>query len=223
MTQRDKILIVLAAAIAVLAGGWFFIAQPKRGDSRALDAQLTAARTELAGTASRAAQYRAARAALLKHPEVFTKAGRALPSRVAMPDLLRALTRTARGTGVSVNELTTGAGTSSTPGIGSVNLELGFGGNFLSLQRYLARLQRFVEVSSKDVAARGRLVSLDSVHLSAGEEKKGLSAKVSATVYVLQPGALSVGATPAAATTAAPAAASATPAPASTSTAGVTP
>ena len=150
-------------------------------------------------------------------------------NRVSMPELLRTLTRTARGTGVTIGDLTvaggsdssTGSASSATPGISSVGLQLSFNGDFLALHRYLERLQRFVQVSSKDVAARGRLVSLDNVQLSQGDG--GLSAKVGATVYVLQPGSL----TPGASTTAAPAAtaAPATPgaAPASPAPAAATP
>jgi hypothetical protein len=127
-----------------------------------------------------------------------------------MPELLRTLTRTARGTGVTMGELTVGAGdsaaTASSPGITSVGLQLSFDGDFLALHRYLERLERFVQVSSKDVAARGRLVALNNVQLTNGND--GLTAKVGATVYVLQPGALTPGAT----TTTAPAAGSTPPA-----------
>jgi len=228
--SRDKFLLGVVAVIAVFAGAWMLVIQPKRQDARKLETQITAARTDLAGVSARAAQYRAARERLLHHPQAFAKAGRALPNRVSMPELLRTLTRTARGTGVTIGDLTvsggssdSGAGSTSstTPGISSVGLQLSFNGDFLALHRYLERLQRFVQVSSKDVAARGRLVSLDNVQLSQGDG--GLSAKVGATVYVLQPGSL----TPGASTTAAPAAtaAPATPgaAPASPAPAAATP
>src|SRR5205085_6510925 len=129
-----------------------------------------------------------------------------LPNRVAMPEMLRSLTATAEGTGVVMNSLNTSAGTSTTPGIQSVGLDLSFDGDFLALQRYLSRLQKFVKVSRQKVAAKGRLVALDSVQLAPKEST--LAATVKATVYILQPGALSTvaAATPGAATTAAPAA-----------------
>jgi Tfp pilus assembly protein PilO len=215
VSQRDRLLLLVGVVAVALAGGWFLVIQPKRNEARDVDAQIIAARTQLAGTAGMAAQYRASRASLRKHPEVFVRAGRALPSRVAMPDLLRTLTKTARGTGVKIGDLTVGAGgASTTPGIGSVPLSLSFDGDFLALQRYLGRLQRFVAVSKKDVEAKGRLVSLDTVDMTPGDSGT-LVAKVSATVYVMQPGALS-------ATTSAPAAGATagTPAPASTPTAG---
>jgi Tfp pilus assembly protein PilO len=197
MSQRDKILLAVVAAVVVLAGGWMLVAKPKREDARVVDAQIETAQTELAGVSSKAAQYRAARRSLQRHPEAFTKAGRALPNRAAMPDLLRTLTKTARGTGVKIKSLTTGdgAGDETTPGISTVGLNLTFTGQFLELQRYLSRLQRFVEVSQKDVDANGRLVSLDGVSLAPGDAASGaLTAEVTATVYVMQPGALTPGA-----------------------------
>jgi len=227
MKSRDKLLLAVVAIIGVLGAGWFLMVQPKREEARKLDEQITAARTELAGTAARAAEYRAARDRLRKHPEVFRAAGKALPNRIAMPDLVRTLTRTAKGTGVVMGELATGGNAGNgpaTPGIAGVGLDLSFDGDFLALQRYLARLQRFVAVSSKTVDAKGRLVTLNSVQLTQGEAGK-LNAKVSASVYVLQPGGL---AAPAAAPTdpAAPAAAapagSTAAAPASTPTPGAT-
>jgi Tfp pilus assembly protein PilO len=210
VSQRDRIVAVVAAALAVFAGGWFFISKPQREEAKQLDEQLVAAQATLDGAAARAAQYRAARRSLQKHPEAFEKAGKALPNRVAMPDLLRTLTRTAKGTGVTVGDLATKPGTSTTPGISTVDLDLTFNGDFLSLQRYLARLQRFVEVSQQKVDAKGRLLTLNSVKLARPDaETAGLSAKVAATVYVLQPGALAAGqAAPA------PAGAATTPAPA---------
>ena len=212
MSSRDKILIGVVAIVAVIGGAWMGVVKPKREDARQIETQITAARSDLAGVSARAASYRAARDRLRKHPQAFEKAGRALPSRVSMPELLRTLTRTARGTGVTMGELNVGndaggGASSSTPGISSVGLQLSFDGDFLALHRYLERLERFVQVSSKDVAARGRLVALNNVQLSSGDS--GLTAKVGATVYVLQPGAL----TPGAATTA-PAATGATAAPA---------
>ena len=223
MSSRDKILLSVFGVIAALGATWFLLVTPKRDDARNLDTQIAAARADLAGTAARATEYRVARDRLRKHPEVFEQSARALPNRVAMPDLLRTLTRTAKGTGVKVGDLTTSAGTaSSTPGISSVSLSLSFSGDFLALQRYLQRLQRFVAVHSRDVDAKGRLVALNTVQLSGGADGQ-LKAQVSATVYVMQPGALSL--TPATTTPPASAAGAApsSPAPAGAAASASTP
>jgi len=202
--QRDKILLAVAVIGVVLAGSWFFMAAPKREDARKIDAQIASARSDLAGASARAAQYKAAQDRLRKHPEVFEKSAKALPNRVSMPEFLRTLTKTARGTGVTLGELSTGSadGSSSAamPGINSVGLSLTFSGDFLALRRYLERLQRFVNVSKDDVAARGRLVALNQVHLKPADGGD-LNASVTATVYTLQPGALAAGATATSGTT----------------------
>jgi Tfp pilus assembly protein PilO len=194
VSQRDRLLVIVVAALAVFGGGWFGVVKPKQDEASKLDTQIVAAQAELDGASARAAEYRAARKRLRSNPEAFEKAGKALPNRVAMPDLLRTLTRTAKGTGVKMSDLKTSAGTSTTPGISSVGLDLTFAGDFLALQRYLGRLQRFVGVSRDKVDAKGRLVALKSLKLAPGEKGAGLTATVSATVYILQPGALAPGA-----------------------------
>jgi len=217
--QRDKILLAVALTGVVLAGAWFKMVAPKREETRQIQAQIATARADLAGASARAAEYKAARDRLRKHPEVFEKAGKALPNRVSMPDLLRTLTRTAKGTGVTMGNLTTGSGSgggaaaSATPGLNTVGLQLSFTGDFLALRRYLQRLQGFVAVTKDSVAARGRLVALNSISLQPDGDK--LTADVSATVYTLQPGALAAGATATSGTTGAT---PATPAPAAGTT-----
>ncbi len=224
MTQRDRLLVVVVAALAVFGVGWFGVVSPKRDEAAKLDTQIQAAQSELAGASTRAAEYRAARKRLQRNPEAFEKAGKALPNRVAMPDLLRTLTRTAKGTGVKMSDIKTSAGSEATPGISSVGLDLSFTGDFLALQRYLGRLQRFVGVSSDKVDAKGRLVALKSLKLAPGDKGGGLMANVTATVYILQPGSLAPGAQ-AAATSATPAAGATpgAPAPAAAATPPTTP
>ena len=211
MSQRDRIILGVVAVLAVFGGGWIGVAKPKRQEAAKLDQQIEAARTDLAGASARAAEYRAARASLRKHPEVFKQSARALPNRAATPELLRTLMRKAEGTGVTMTDFKTTPGAETTPGITSVGLDLNFIGDFLSLQRYLARLQKMVGVTAQDVNAKGRLMTLKTVTLTPGDDGR-LTAKVAATVYVMSAAALAGGATtPAPATgTAAPA----TPAPA---------
>jgi Tfp pilus assembly protein PilO len=207
VSQRDRILIVVAAILGLGAAGWFVVAKPKRREAANLESQIVSAQGVLANASQSAADYRAARTRLRKHPEVFKQSARALPNRVAMPELLRSLSRTTDGTKVEMTNLTTAAGaTGATPGITSVDLNMTLQGDFLELQRYLSRLQKFVKVSSQKVAAKGRLVALDSVQLA--PKDTSLTATVKATVYVLQPSALSTAASamPGTAAAAAPAA-----------------
>ena len=205
MSQRDKIIVGVGVTLVALLGGWFVIAKPKRAEMRTLDAQIAAQRSDLAGVSAKAAQYRAARDQLRKNPQAFRQAGKALPNRVAMSELLRTLSRTASHNGVNMSDLSTGSGSSTSPGINSVDLSLNFDGSFLQLQRFLAQLQKFVKVSNQKVAAKGRLLALNGVTLSTSQDSKALTAKVDATAYILQPGALTVGATGATGTAAAPA------------------
>ena len=210
MSQRDRIIVAAVAIVAAVGGGWFLMAKPKRAEMRQLDAQITAKRAELAGAAATAARYRAARDELRRNPQAFREAGKALPNRIAMSELLRTLDKSAGDVGVEMSSLNTAPGSGSTPGISSVDLALEFDGSFLALQRFLGKMQKLVKVSRDRVAAKGRLLALNSVQLGAvGGDESGLKAKVSATAYILQPGALT-------ATPAAPGATGATPAPTTT-------
>jgi Tfp pilus assembly protein PilO len=208
VTKRDRIMIAVIIVAVAVGGGWLGVAKPKREEVKQLDAKISAAQSDLAGSSARAGQYRAARASLRQHPEAFAKAGTALPNRIATPELLRTLTQAAKGTGVTMTDFKTAAGTDSTPGITSVGLQLSFTGEFVALQRYLSRLQRLVAVSRDKVEAKGRLVALKSVKLAPGEGHK-LTATVTAAAYVLQPGGLAVGSAAAPAATPAPASAAA--------------
>lgn len=240
MTKRDRMLLVVIAVVGVLAAAFFLVVKPKRAELRALDAQVVAAQTRLSTAQGTIAQEQSARDQLAKDMRGLLAASRAVPTTVAMPELLQQL-QAAAGTSVQMTSLTasnaaspsaptTGASTtpgaaggSSTPGVSSQSLDLQFSGGFLSLQRFLDHLQHFVDVSRQRVTATGRLMSLDKVSLAAGKSGPGLTAQVTATIYTLNPSVLNGGAvTPAApGTPAAPAPAGAsTPTP--TATAGVT-
>jgi hypothetical protein len=242
MSSRDRTLLIAIAVLVVLAGGWFAIISPKRSESAALGSDLTAARASLLQANADVARFTQARADLRADAKALRAAGKALPTRVAMPALLRELERTATRDGVTMTALTTSAasavtatvttppatGSAATPatsGISSMGLSLTFTGRFVDLQRYLATLQRFVRVSAKNVDATGRLFAMNGVRLGAGPNGlPSLSASVDATVYMLDPAAAQAATqAPATATVpgAAPAAASTGSSPTPTATAEV--
>lgn len=221
MSSRDRTLLIVVGLVVVLGGAWFAIVSPKRSESASIDTQITAAGAALQQANSDVARYAAARDALRNDAKALRAAGKALPTRVAMPALLRQLERTATSDGVDMTALTTSgssglpaAPTTTTPGIDSVGLSLTFSGDFVNLQRYLATLERFVRVSTRNVEATGRLFAINGIRLGAGAKGlPNLSASVDATVYVLQPAAAEAATQPAATTPATGA-----PAPASAST-----
>lgn len=242
MTKRDQVMLSVVGALVVLAAGWFLLAAPKRAEQRSLDTQLAAAQAQYDQLAAQVAQYRTAREELRRSARSLVKAGRALPTAVAMPAVLRQLERTARESSVQMSTLTTTgqpSGVTTLPGVNKLDLDLVFQGRFVELQRFLANLQRFVRVSSDQVSSTGRLLTLNSLKLAPGTAGlPRLDATVSASIYVLQPQALlsgqgATGTTPAspgvaapgvtAPATAAPATSAPASSPAPAATAQVTP
>jgi hypothetical protein len=199
MSKRDQAILTLVGVLAVAAAAWLLVISPKRDEVAQINTQLTAAQATLAQANSDVARYTAARTEIRKSRARLAAAGRALPSQVAMPSLLRELEQTAKNDGVTMTTLnssgTAGAATdpsattSTAPsGVTAVSLTLSFDGRFLPLQQFLSDLQKFVKVSHKNFKASGRLLAVNSVNLGAGQGGlPDLTAAVSATVYVLDP------------------------------------
>lgn len=224
MSRRDQILLSVAVAVALIAGAWFVLISPERQESHRIDQKIDSVQQRLDQATTQLNQELAARTALRRDAEALLSVTRAVPTQVAMPAVLRGLSRTAAQLGVTMASLTasppsSSSSTSAVPGVESEDLQLTFTGGFLNLQRFLARVQNFVRVSRQNVAATGRLMSVSGVSLSpASANGAGVQAQVHATIYVLQPVASgATGATPASGTTPAPAASSgSSPTPAAT-------
>lgn len=232
ISHRDRVLLAVIVVAGVLAGGFFFVVKPKRAEMRALDTQISTAQSRLDTAVSTLDNEQAAKARISHDLGGLLAAGKAVPTTVAMPALLRQLQSTGDRGGVTMTSFTTGGtsaaaptststpSTGATAGVQTQTLQLQFGGGFIDLQRFLAHLQSFVDVSRQRVQATGRLLALDSVQLaSAGAKAKGLTAQVGATIYSLDPQALRAAAAPGAST---PAGASAPSTPTPTATAEVT-
>lgn len=69
------------------------------------------------------------------------------------------------------------------PGLDSVPLDFSFRGRFFDLADFFHRLKRFVHLANGDVVVRGRLLTIDSVKMTVGENGR-IEASVKATVYL---------------------------------------
>lgn len=85
-----------------------------------------------------------------------------------------------------------------TPALTTVALDLEFEGSFFDLADFFHRLKRFVQVENQDVLVNGRLVTIEGVSFTSGEEFPSITATLTATAY-LAPEAqgTTAGATPA--------------------------
>ena len=153
-----------AAAIAAVALiGWFGFVSPQRSEAADLDRKIADAQTQLvvitaaAGTGSK---EKLPSAAVLR---------RAMPREVATPQMLRQLLRAANRSKVRLDSVTpqpaaAGAGFEIAP------MDVVVTGRYFPIRRFLHRLRTQTLVRGDHVKSSGRLFSVDTVNLGAGED-----------------------------------------------------
>ena len=170
--MKDKFTPKVVAALAAVAVaavalvGWFGVVSPQRSKAAELDSRIADAKTQLvvlnANTQSRSGGPTRGASALVL--------ARAMPRSVAMPTVLRQLLRAARHADVRLDSLTPQASTVQT-GYSTVPMDVVVTGRYFAVQRFLKDLRTQAGLSGSRVHASGRLFSVDSVSLAAGEDQ----------------------------------------------------
>jgi hypothetical protein len=105
-------------------------------------------------------------------------------------------------------------------GVSALPFTLSFNGSFFGLSNFFNRLEHFVSVRNDKVSASGRLLRIETLHLTAGSAGwPDMKASVGAASYVIDPldaPAGATGAAPSTGTTAKPASTSGTSTPTTT-------
>lgn len=212
MTARDRTILLVLAAVALMAGFWFLGLKPKRAEIQAADAQIATQRERLQSAQTTLIEGRKAKAGHAADYATVAKLGTAVPADDDLPSLVYQLDSVSHGAKVDFRGLTRGsqagasssATSSSTPataqsaasalppgatvgtaGLATLPFNFDFSGSFFDLQRFLADVQGWVRAGNGSLAIRGRLLTIDGVSLQPGS--KGLSditAKVAATAYL---------------------------------------
>ena len=250
MSQRDRTMLGVVAAVALIAGFWFVILSPKRAETAKLSSQVTEQETLRDQAITDAALGERSRGAYGRNYATVARLGKAVPVGDQTPSLLYQLESTADRHGVDFRSLKVGAAgatpaaapatsadtaaTATAPagaavgaaGFPKLPYDLVFDGSFFDVERFLSSVERFTRTSSDDVAVRGRLLTIDGVSLTASRHGfPDVKANVLATAYVLpeSEGAFG-GATPGApATAATPASGGAPASPSVTASVGAQP
>ncbi|HSC91393.1 MAG TPA: type 4a pilus biogenesis protein PilO [Gaiellaceae bacterium] len=165
LSQGVQLAIVLAAVLAVAAGGWFLLLGPKRAEAADLEEQLANAQLRL--TQARIDSQRDP-APPVETGDLFRLA-RAMPDTVDMSGILLELNRVATEAGIEFESISP-SGAATVGAYQVVPVTLLFEGNFYSLSDFLFRLRSLVRVHDGQLAARGRLFNVDSV--SFGESQR---------------------------------------------------
>ena len=170
--MKDKLTPKVIAALAMLAVaavalvGWFGLVSPQRSTASDLDRQIGEAQTQLAvarSTTDSGAGGKESGASALA-------LARAMPERVEMADVLRQLHRAANRTDVRLDSVTPQAAAAQS-GYSAVPMDVVVTGRYFSVQRFLRHLRTQAGVAGPHVHAAGRLFSVESVNLAAGDKK----------------------------------------------------
>ena len=224
MTQRDRIVVSVLAALALLAAFWFLALAPKRKTAGDLGTKLASAQQQIDQANSSIAGYRAAKATYRSDYATVARLGKAVPTDDDVPSLVYQLESAAKRTGVDFRAVKVGgSGAAATPappaasadptqaatatlppgasvgsaGFPTMPFSFTFQGNFFHLSTFFDRLQRFIVAKRKTLLVSGRLLSVDAIALSSAGAFPRMQATVSATAYLLPVDqGLTAGATP---------------------------
>jgi Tfp pilus assembly protein PilO len=227
MTTRDRSVLIAIAIIAVLAGTWMLVVSPERKKASDVNAQVTAARTQLNSASGELAASRAAEAKYTTAYASLVSLGKAVPVGYEVPSLILQLSVASHQKNVDFASIVATTGSSSgssssttanaSAGLTQMPFTFVFNGGFFDLERLFSQLTALTKrTPTGALRVSGRLLTIQSVKLApasgAGvESSKGsttqLTGTVTATAYVL-PASQGVstssspgGATPAASTT----------------------
>ena len=108
MTGRDRIVIVVIAALAVAAAAWLLVVAPEREKASKLGAEVSTAESQLSSAES---QVHAARGAEADYPTEYTSLvslGKAVPTGQEVPSLIVQLAQATNEKNVEFSSITSG-------------------------------------------------------------------------------------------------------------------
>ncbi len=237
MTGRDRIVIVVLAALAVVVVAWLLVLAPEREKASKLGGEVSTAQAQLSAAES---QVSAARTAEEGYPAAYTSLvslGKAVPTGQEVPSLIFQLEQASNRRGVEFSSITSGgsAGGSSTSsssaavpaaaaaGFTQMPFTFVFSGSFFDLYKLFQQIDHFtLRTSSGTLHVSGRLLTVQGVQLTpqsgSGSEKSSeqLTGTITATAYVLPASQAATGATATSPTGAQTTSGSATSSPATT-------
>jgi hypothetical protein len=207
MTGRDRIVIVVLGALAVLAAAWLLVVAPEREKATKLGTEVSTAQAQLSTAESQVASARSAQAGYPTAYASLVKLGKAVPTSQEVPSLIYELAHASNQKQVDFTSITSGgasggaSGSSSAvpaaagAGFSQMPFTFVFKGSFFDLYNLFQQLNRFtLHTSSGGLVVSGRLLTIQSAQLAPGTEQGSngqLTGTITATAYVL-PGSQSL-------------------------------
>jgi hypothetical protein len=204
MTGRDRIVIVVIAALAVVAAAWLLVLAPEREKATKLGAEVSTAQSQLTTAESEVSAARSAEASYPTEYASLVNLGKAVPTGQEVPSLIVQLSQATNEKQVEFTSITSGGSASSsssssgaTPAAASAAFSampftFVFNGSFFNLYDLFQQLNHFtLRTSSGSLQVSGRLLTIQSVQLApgassgSGKSSGQLTGTISATAYVL--------------------------------------
>jgi hypothetical protein len=210
MTTRDRLVVTVIAALAVLGVAWLLVVSPERKQAAKLQAQVNAASSQLAGAENEAANARQAQARYAAAYASVVALGKAVPPGEEVPSLIYQLAQASNEKNVDFASIQSGSGSgtgaggstaaagaaanaSSAGGLNQMPFTFVFNGTFPALYKLFQQLNGFiVRTASGQLQISGRLLTIQAVKLapatgvgSAKTANGQLSGTITATAYVL--------------------------------------
>jgi hypothetical protein len=206
VTARDRIVVIVVAVVAAIAGSWLLVISPKRSEASKLGAQITKQQSQLSTARSQVAAGEAARSTYAHDYTDLARLGEAVPADDNVPSLIVQLQHAANQSGVDFRNLVLAASSGSSSGsgtgtnaatlppgvtIGAANLPVEpftftFNGNFFHLANFFGRLQHFVRVTNQHLWVSGRLMTLNGISFAPGPNGfPQITATINATTYLV--------------------------------------
>jgi Tfp pilus assembly protein PilO len=202
MTGRDRIVIVVIAALAVVAAAWLLVVAPEREKASKVGAEVSTAQAQLSSAES---QMSAARSAEVGYPTAYASLvnlGKAVPTSQEVPSLIVQLAQATNEKQVEFTSITSGgsaggssgsaAPTAASTAFTAMPFTFVFNGSFFDLYDLFQQLNHFtVRTSAGSLQVSGRLLTIQSVALApgtssdSGKSSGQLTGTITATAYVI--------------------------------------
>jgi len=209
MSGRDRTVLGALAVIVALAAFWFLGLAPKRKAITAANAEIATQQQRLDQAQSTVNAAESAKRGYPANAATVANIGKAVPADDNMASLVYQLQSVATRAKVTFKSIkltgdtsssaapapTAGAGAAASQvtaaqlppgavvgpaGLVTMPFTFIFEGRFLDMQKFLDRVNEFVQTEGKDVNVRGRLLTIDGISLGNTQSKD--SAKVKATI-----------------------------------------
>jgi len=202
MTGRDRIVLISALTLVVLAAVWLLAISPEREQASKLATEVSAAQAQLSTAEGQVASARQAQSRYAAAYASIVSLGKAVPPGQEVPSLIYQLDQASNQKHVEFSSIASGgsaggSGASSSvkpaaAGFTEMPFTFVFNGGYEDLYHLFQQLNGYtVRTASGGLEVSGRLLTIQSVKLSpvtsSGAEKSAekLSGTITATAYVL--------------------------------------